>query len=79
MKSSAPTRVLIVANRTAATPTLIEAVRQRAAAGQCTFTLLVPLSSNALLKLASAEDSDTGVNESEAVLELAIPLLEDAA
>jgi len=71
--------VLIVANRTAATPTLIEAVRRRAAAGGCKFTLLVPLSSHALNRLTSAEESVTDVNESEAVLELALPLPEEAA
>ena len=79
MESSEPTRVLIVANRTAATPALIEAVRRRAASGPCTFTLLVPTSRHGLQRLTSTEDSHTDANESEAVLELAIPLLEDAA
>ena len=79
MESSEPTRVLIVANRTAATPALIEVVRRRAAAGPCTFTLLVPRSWQGLNRLTSAEDSHTGADESQAVLELAIPLLEDAA
>ena len=37
-----PTRVLIVANRTASTPRLIEAVRRRAQAGSCNFALLIP-------------------------------------
>jgi hypothetical protein len=80
MKYSESSRVLIVANRTAATPALIEAVRHRAAAGPCTFTLLVPQSSKGLHRLTSAEDSHTeDANESDAVLELALPLLEDAA
>jgi hypothetical protein len=79
MESSAPTRVLIVANRTAATPALVEAVRRRAASGPCTFTLLVPSASHGLHKLTATEDSATDTNESEAVLELAVPLLEDAA
>jgi hypothetical protein len=79
MESSQPARVLIVANRTAATPALIEAVRRRAASGPCTFTLLVPQSWQAIHRLTSAEDSHTDANESEATLELALPLLEDAA
>ena len=79
MESPAPTRVLIVAKRTAATPALSEAVRRRAESGPCTFTLLVPHSSHGLRKLASAEASDSDINESQAVLELALPLLEDAA
>lgn len=80
MESSEPARVLIVANRTAATPALIEAVRRRAASGPCTFTLLVPQSSQGFHRLTSAEDSHTeDANESEATLELALPLLADAA
>jgi hypothetical protein len=64
----APTSVLIVAHRTAATPALIEQVRRRAAEGPCRFTLLVP---------RPLWDPDT--EESAIILELAIPLLEEAA
>src|SRR4051812_47022280 len=43
MESSSPsTRVLVVANRTAAAPRLLDAVERRAALGTCTLTLLVP-------------------------------------
>ena len=41
--------------------------------------VLVPLPSHALNRLTSAEESVTDVNESEAVLELALPLPEEAA
>ena len=68
MESSASRRILIVANRTAATPALIEAVRKRASEGSCRFVLLVP---------RAYWDADT--EESAITLELAIPLLEDAA
>jgi hypothetical protein len=77
MESSAPARVLVVANRTAATPTLLEAVRERAQRGPCTFTLLVPHFAHGLHKVVDAEDQDH--DEVDAVLELAIPLLEDVA
>jgi hypothetical protein len=66
----APARILVVANRTAATPALIEAVRQRARRGPCSFALLVP-------QLAC--EIPYGDEEARNTLELAIPLLEEAA
>jgi hypothetical protein len=75
--SSAPARVLVVAAKTAATPALIEAVRERASRGPCNFTLLVPNPTHGLHKVVDPED--VGTSEGEEVLELAIPLLEQAA
>jgi hypothetical protein len=77
MESSTPTRVLVVAHRTAATPALLGAVRERAARGPCTFTLLVPNVAHGLHRVVDAEDQTA--DEAQAVLELALPLLEDAA
>ena len=74
---AAAARVLVVANKTAATPALLEAVRQRAAKGPCEFTLLVPNTTRGLHTLVDPEDQSQ--NEAEAVIELAIPLLEQAA
>ena len=42
MEPQQDSRVLLVANRTAATPRLIEAVRARAQDGPCKFVLLIP-------------------------------------
>jgi hypothetical protein len=68
MDAPPPRSVLIVAHRTAATPALIDRVRARAAEGPCRFALLVP---------RPLWDADT--EESAITLELAIPLLEEAA
>ena len=64
----APKRVLVVAHRTAATPRLLDEVRARAERSPCAFTLLVP---------RPYWDPDT--DEAAATLELALPLLEEAA
>jgi hypothetical protein len=66
-----------VAHKTAATPGLIEAVRERAARGPATFTLLVPNPAHGLHRVVDPEDQ--GPSEGEQILELAIPLLEEAA
>jgi hypothetical protein len=72
-----PTRVLIVAHKTAATPALLEAVRERAARGPCTFTLLVPNAVGGLAKVMDPEDQPE--DAARDVLALALPLLEQAA
>ena len=77
MESSTPTRVLVVANRTAATPALLQAVKDRAGRGPCSFALLVPHTATGLHRLVDPEDQ--GQSEAEATLELALPLLEEAA
>src|ERR671932_1332763 len=56
MESSSPTRVLVVANKTAATPALMQAVRERAARGPTSFTLLVPNTAHGLHRVVDPED-----------------------
>jgi hypothetical protein len=75
--AQAPVRVLVVANKTAATPALLEAVRERAGRGPCTFTLLVPNTAHGLHKVVDPEDQDR--SEAKTTLELALPLLSEAA
>jgi hypothetical protein len=78
MESSASrARVLVVANQTAATPALIEAVRERAQESPAAFTLLVPNPAHGLHRVVDPEDQDR--SEADQVLEKALPLLQEAA
>ena len=65
MESSEERRILIVANRTAATPTLIDHVKQLVRERPSTFSLLIP-------DAPKSEHTDW-------TMELALPLLERAA
>lgn len=77
MESSAPIRVLVVAHKTAATPPLLNAVRERAQRGNCVFTLLVPNTTHGLHKVVDPEDQ--GAGEAQVVLDRALPALSAAA
>jgi hypothetical protein len=77
VESLSPAYVLVVAHKTAATPALLDAVRERAARGPCFFHLLVPSPMHPGLHRSEAERA--GIEDGEQVLALALPLLEDAA
>ncbi len=77
MQASSRARILVVAHRTAATPALIAAVRERGKRGPAQFTLLVPAAVHGLDRLA--EPDEIGSDEAQDTLDLALPLLEEAA
>jgi hypothetical protein len=75
--SAETARVLVVAHKTAATPALMDAVRERAAKGNATFTLLIPKAVHGVTRVADPEDAPD--DETRDLLSLALPLLEEAA
>jgi hypothetical protein len=76
VESTGPANVLVVAHRTAATPALLEAVRERAARGPARFHLLVPNpAEHASLTEADRQEK---ITEAEHVLALALPLFDKA-
>jgi uncharacterized membrane-anchored protein len=67
-------RILVVTNKTDATPAVVEAVRERAIAGPASFFVLVPNPSHVAFDRIS-EDTSLG----EKVLDRALPKLEEPA
>jgi len=67
--------VLVVANRTAESPELLEALKQRAQRGDATFTLLVPSTPHGV---AWAADMHSGGSEAEAHMQNAVERLRSA-
>jgi hypothetical protein len=76
MEGSSSARVLVVAHKTAATPALLDAIRERAASGPARFHLLVPNPHHPSWRPAEASHPD--VTDGEQVLALALPLIEEA-
>ena len=74
---SEPAHVLVVAHQTAATPGLLDAVRERAARGPASFHLVVPQQAHGMHKVVDPQDA--GVDEAQRVLEVALPKLSEAA
>ena len=69
--------VLVVAHQTAATPGLLEAVRERAERGPAAFHLVVPRMPHGMHKVVDPEE--TGQDDAQGVLDDALPRLSQAA
>jgi hypothetical protein len=67
-------QILIVANHAASSPTLLGAVRARAATESCRFTLLVPAAPRGLHRVVDPEDH--GRPEAARAIDAALPALE---
>ncbi len=74
---SEPANVLVVAHQTAATPGLLQAVRERAQRGPVSFHLVVPRQPHGMHKVVDPQD--TGDEEAQEVLAQALPKLSEAA
>jgi hypothetical protein len=72
-----PAHVLVVAHQTAATPGLLDAVRERAQRSPATFHLVVPQQAHGMHKVVDPQDA--GADEAHRVLNTALPLLSEAA
>ena len=68
-------KVLVVANRTAESEELLDALRERREEGACVFTLLVPATPHGV---SWAADMHSGSPEAEAHMRAAIQRLRDA-
>jgi hypothetical protein len=77
MSTQGDAHVLVVAHKTAATPALLEVIRERASRGSPRFHLLVPNPHHASWHPSDIAHPD--VSEGEQVLALALPLIEEAA
>lgn len=77
MSDPSPARVLLVANRTAATQGLADAVRARARRSPATFHLVVPAHPHGMHKVVDPQEGDEG--EAEQGLAAALPVLSEAA
>ena len=75
--SSTPTRVLVVAHKTASSQPLLDAVRERAERGPCVFILLVPNAAHGLHKVVDPQDQ--GASEAQMVIDQAVPALREVS
>jgi len=78
MEQGRAARVLVVTDRTAATPAVLAAMRERVARGPAQFRLLVPNPARAEVHLLHPERHDKAA-EAELVLWEALPAFEAAA
>jgi hypothetical protein len=69
--------VLVVAHQTAATPGLLEVVRERAERSPAKFHLVVPRMPHGMHKVVDPEE--TGEDDAQSVLSQALPKLSEAA
>jgi hypothetical protein len=77
MEASRTAHVLVVADRTAASPALLDAIRERVARGAARFHLLVPNPAEHAELTDAARRKD--VSAGEQVLALALPLIDAAS